>query len=347
MNSDITIRDVAEATGFSVNTVSRALNEKPDVSAETKRVILESVGKLGYRPNKHAPALRGTKTQTIGVIVADISNPFFAAVVKGVEQAARQRNWSIILGNTDEKYEKEEEVIRTMLAERVDGLLLAPTQTNKGTIMDLKASGFPFVLLGRHFDDLDTDYVVTDDVQGGFLATEHLISLGRERIAMINGPLHISSAKERFQGYKKALEHYGIRLDRSIVKGGAITTDDGYEISKALLNHEPCLTGIFAYSDFVAFGAMRAIREAGLNIPDDIAIIGYDDVEFSSCLEVPLTTIEIPEQKLGSNAVSILDERIRDRKKDALRSILEVKLIIRASTTQMPHYPMQRISTGR
>jgi LacI family transcriptional regulator len=234
-----------------------------------------------------------------------------------------------------------------MLAERVDGLLLTPTQTNKGTVIELKASGFPFVLLGRRFDDLDTDYVVTDDVQGGFLATEHLLSLGREKIAMINGPLHISSAKERFQGYKKALEHFGIPLDRSIVKGGAITTDDGYEISKALLNHESCLTGIFAYSDFVAFGAMRAIREAGLKIPDDIAIIGYDNIEFSSCLEVPLTSIEIPEQKLGSTAVSILDERIRDRTKDVLRSILEVKLISRPSTTQMPQYSMQQTSTGR
>jgi len=332
MKSQVTIRDVAEAVGVSVNTVSRALNDKPDVSAETKAAILETAKKLDYRPNKLARGLRSNKTQTIGVIVADIANPFYGAMVKGVEKAARASNWSIILGNTDEDYEKEAEVIQTMLADRVDGLLIVPAQAGTETIKQLQESKFPFVLLGRRFDDLPTDYVVTDDAQGGFIATEHLIKLGHKQVAMINGPLRVSSAKERLRGYKKALETYGLEIDETMVSAGAMTTEDGYRITKALLDRRVHPTAVFAYSDFVAFGVMRAIREAKLNIPNDIAVVGYDDVEFSSCLETPLTTIAIPEQELAINAVRVLETRLNTSDKDPLTSVLSVKLIVRDST---------------
>ncbi|RLI41315.1 LacI family transcriptional regulator, partial [Candidatus Bathyarchaeota archaeon] len=241
---------------------------------------------------------------------------------------------SIILSNTDEDSEKEEEVIQTMLAERVDGLLITPVQTRKDTTAKLKESGVPFVLLGRYFNGLETDYVVSDDVQGGFLATEHLIRLGHKRIGMINGPLYISSAKERFQGYKKALDHYGIKLDKSIVSTGALTTEDGYKVTKALLVHRTRPTSIFAYSDFVAFGVIRAVHEDGLRIPEDIAVVGYDDVGFSSCLEIPLTTVRIPKEKLGSKAMeSLVSKMSSGRKFIGFHKIkLPVELIIRGTT---------------
>jgi len=247
-------------------------------------------------------------------------------------KAARASNWSIILGNTDEDYEKEAEVIQTMLADRVDGLLIVPAQAGTETIKQLQESKFPFVLLGRRFDDLPTDYVVTDDAQGGFIATEHLIKLGHKQVAMINGPLRVSSAKERLRGYKKALETYGLEIDETMVSAGAMTTEDGYRITKALLDRRVHPTAVFAYSDFVAFGVMRAIREAKLNIPNDIAVVGYDDVEFSSCLETPLTTIAIPEQELAINAVRVLETRLNTSDKDPLTSVLSVKLIVRDST---------------
>ncbi|MCD5408911.1 LacI family transcriptional regulator [Candidatus Bipolaricaulota bacterium] len=196
---NVTMRDVARAAGVSVNTVSRALAGKPDVSPETRARVLKVAEELGYRPNKLARGLRSNKTRTIGVIVTDIANPYFGALVKGVREAAYRHGYSIILQDTDEDYAREGEAIEVMLAERVDGLLITPVQTGTETIEKLKESGLPFVLLGRHFDDLETDYVVTDDVQGGYLATEHLIKLGHTRIAMINGPLHISSAKERLE----------------------------------------------------------------------------------------------------------------------------------------------------
>jgi len=331
----VTLRDVAREAGVSVNTVSRALNGKPDVSPETRARVLKVAKRLGYRPDRLARGLRSNKTGTIGVIVTDIANPFFGALVKGVEEAARKSNYSIILQDTDEDYEREEEAIQVMLAERVDGLLITPVQTGTETIERLKESGLPFVLLGRYFDDLETDYVVTDDVKGGFLATEHLIKLGHRRIAMINGSLHISSARERFQGYRKALNHYGVELDESLISAGAITMEDGYRISKSFLAQRDRPTAIFAYSDFVAFGVMKAVREAGLKIPEDVAVIGYDDVRFSSCLEVPLTTVRIPKEKMGAKAMEVLIGKImnNERKSKSFRKVkLPVKLIIRSTT---------------
>ncbi len=334
MNQHVTIRDVAAAAGFSVNTVSRALNDKPDVSPETKARVLEAARRLGYRPNKLARGLRSNKTQTIGVIVADIANPFFGAVVKGVEEAAREHDLSIILGNTNEDYEKEEKVIQTMLSERVDGLLVTPVQTKNATIIKLEESGMPFVLLGRHFKDLETDYVASDDVQGGFLATERLIKLGHRKIAFINGPLHVSSAKERFQGYKAALERYGLVLKPTLVKNDAITMEDGYRVARLLLSHTSRPTAVFAYSDFVALGVIEAAHECGLAIPDDLSVVGYDDTNFARGLAVPLTTVHIPIDELGKLSIEILREKINGS--NVTRQVrVPVKLVIRKSDAEV------------
>jgi LacI family transcriptional regulator len=322
-------------TGFSINTVSRALNSKPEIRTETKEKILETATRLGYRPNRLAKGLRLNKTGTIGVIVTDITNPFFGAVVKGAEEAAREHGYSIILQDTGEDYEREEEAIQVMLAEQVDGLLITPVQKRKGTIEELKRVGLPFVLLGRHFDDLETDYVVPDDVQGGFLATEHLIKQGHERIALINAPLYISSARERFQGYKKALNEHEIGLNEALLESGAVAMEDGYNFTKSLLAQNPQPTAVFAYSDFVALGVMKAIREAGLGIPEDIAVVGYDDVDFSSCLEVSLTTIRIPKKTLGEKAMETLREKMdKGGGKRDVEGHQEVKLGVRLLVRQ-------------
>ena len=332
MKNRPTMRDVAKATGFSVNTVSRALNHKPDVNEETRKTIVEAATKMGYRPNKLARSLRSNKTHTIGVIVADIANPYFGALVKGVEKEARKRRYSVILLNTDEDYERECEAIQVVLEERVDGIIISPTQKETGTVKNLLQLGIPFVLFGRRFSDLKTNYVVTDDVHGGFLATEHLISLGHRRIGMINGPIHISSAKERFQGYQEALERYGLKPDQPLVTAGAVTMEDGYEVAKSLLNKNPRPTAIFAFSDFVSFGVMKAIREAGLKVPEDISVVGYDDNQFASCSETPLTTIHIPKEELGINAAKVLKEQFVDNQ--PIKQVeLPVDLIVRQSTS--------------
>ncbi len=336
MNQHVTIRDVAAAAGFSVNTVSRALNDKPDVSPATKSRVLEVAHRLGYRPNKLARGLRSNKTQTIGVIVTDIANPFFAAVVKGIEHSVRDQGWSIILGNTEEDPDRELELVRLMLAEQIDGLLITPSQQTEKTLSLLKESHLPFVLLGRHFAAGTADYVVTDDVRGGFLATEYLIKLGHQRIAMINGPLHISSALERLHGYQTALQHYGIKYDEMRVISNALTVNDGYRAAQLLCAQAPEVSAVFAYSDFVAFGVMKGIWDAGRSIPNDLAVVGYDDIEFSPYLEVPLTTVRIPKQQLGKQAAQILLEKIQNGDGSARHEVkLDVELVIRRSTTSV------------
>lgn len=327
-----TIRDVAQAAGVSINTVSRALNGKPDVNPETKRLIVEVAERLSYMPNKLARGLRSNKTGIIGVIVADIANPFFSAVVKGVGKAAKELSYSIILQDTSESYEGEEQAIHTMRSEYVDGVLITPVQTDNKSILMLQESGIPFVLVARHFSDVKTDYVVADDVQGGYLATKHLIENGHEKIAFINGPAYNSSAIERFQGYKKALGESHIKIDESLIRNGALTMEDGYAHAQALLeNGAPKPTALFTFSDFVALGAMKAVHEAGLRIPNDIAIVGYDDVAFAFCLEVPLTTVRVQKRRLGEEAMTALEKKIDGQKGDRQLRI-PVDLVVRQSS---------------
>lgn len=328
----VTLRDVAREAGVSVNTVSRALNGKPDVSPETRARVLEVAKRLGYRPNRLARGLRSNKTFTLGVIVTDIANPFFAELVKGVEEAARAKGYSILLGDTSEDPAKEEEAIQVMMAERVDGLLITPVQSSRKALEEVLESGFPVVLMGRYFSDLDAPFVVTDDVQGAAMAIEHLIGLGHRNIAHVAGPLHISSARDRLLGYRKTLEAHGIPLRESYVLEGAVTLEDGYAAGKELLRLEPFPTAVFAYSDFVAVGIMQAILEAGLRIPEDISLVGYDDIVFSAYTKVPLTTVRIPKRKLGKEAVRLLLSKIEKPRTALSHKRLKVSLVVRDST---------------
>ncbi len=333
----VTLRDIAKITGFSINTVSRALNGKDEVHAETRIKILAAAEKLGYRPNRLAKGLRSNKTGTIGVVVTDVSNPFFSALVKGIARAARDLDYSIILQDSDEDYAGEEEAIQVLLAEQVDGILITPVQSQRGTIERLCEAQFPFVLVGRFFSGLETNYVVPDDYQGGFMATEHLLKQGHRNIAMINGPLHISSARERFKGFSDALESHGIQINGSQVVTGALTVEEGLAQSLSILREKTRPSAIVCYSDFVAFGVMQGIREVGLSIPEDIAVVGFDDVRMASCLQVSLTTIKSPKEELGKRAVQSLISRLEDNhnhpRTEGIR--LDVRLIARESSNML------------
>ena len=335
----MTMQDVAEEAGFSVNTVSRAINDRPEISSDTKQKILEVANELGYRPNRPAQRLRSDKTGTIGVVVADIANPFFSELVKGIEETARKDGFSLILQDTNEDCQIEMDAVEMLMAERVDGVLISPTQYDKKALLELDKYGIPFVLLARYFDDLETHYVIPDDVKGGYLATSHLLNLGHERIAFLNGPTHISSAKDRLKGYRKALsESEEVEFDSTLIREDVLTMDEGYRVATSLLKETApdYPSGIFAYSDFVALGVIKAIRKLKLRIPEDIALVGYDNVSFSSCLEVPLTSIDIHKYMLGKYGFQTLKRIIfEDNGGDALRKLeRDVDLIPRASTTK-------------
>lgn len=325
----ITLKMVAERAGVSVNTASRAINNKLDINEETKKRVLKVAQELGYVRNATAVALRTKKTGTIGVVIADNRNPFYAEVLNGIEEAAREKNYHIILVNTQRDYQKEEEAINLLLAKRVDGLLIAPVQDRDDDIRNLIMANFPFVIVGRDFENIEMDAVYNDEIKGGFLVTEYLFTKGHKRIAFINGFLHKSPAQGRLEGYKKALKKYGIPLDDALVSVGDIDVENGYERTKQMMKENLDFTAIFAYNDMMAFGAMQAIKEKGLRIPEDIGLVGYDDISFSSLMNPSLTTIRLKKQDLGIESVELLLSRINGSREKMKKIMLDVELQIR------------------
>ncbi|MBL7061076.1 MAG: LacI family DNA-binding transcriptional regulator [Actinobacteria bacterium] len=325
----ITLKMVAERAEVSVNTASRAINNKPDINIETKKLVLKIAKELGYIRNGAAVALRTKKTGTLGVVIEDNRNPFYAEVLNGMEVAAREKNYHIILTNTQRDYKKEEEAINLLLNKRVDGLLIDPVQDRDDDIKKLIKANIPFVIVGRDFENIELDAVYNDEVKGGFLATEYLIKKGHKRIALIDGFLYKSPAKGRLEGYKKALKKYGISMDDALVSVGDIDVKDGYERTRQILEKDLDFTAIFAYNDMMAFGAMQAIREKGLRIPEDIGLVGYDDIPFCSLMDPALTTIRLKKQELGIESVKLLLSRINDNREKPKKIMLDVDIIVR------------------
>ncbi|GAI03824.1 unnamed protein product, partial [marine sediment metagenome] len=206
-------------------------------------------------------------------------------------------------------------------------------QEENRDILDLKEKRIPFVLVARHFDNIQTNYIVIEDIIGGFLATEYLIKKGHRRILHINGPLHISSAWERLAGYKRALLEYGIEYDQKLVKGNTTEMEEAYKLTKKILSEELNFTAIFAFGDVLALGAMHALSEAKLRIPDDIAVVGYDDIEFARVAHPPLTTVRIPRYQLGREAINLLvDEIIEKSSRKLCQKTIKPELVIRESS---------------
>lgn len=327
----ITLKMVAERAGVSVNTASRAINNKSDINEETKKRILKVAQELGYVQNATAVALRTKKTRTLGVVIADNRNPFYAEVLNGMEMAAKEKNYHIILVNTQRDYKKEEEAINLLLAKRVDGLLITPVQDRDDDIKNLIDANIPFVVVGRDFENIEVDAVYNDEVKGGFLATEYLIKKGHKRIALIDGFLYKSPAKGRLEGYKRALNKYKIPSDDSLISVGDINIEDGYERTKQMLEKNLDFTAIFVYNDMMAFGAMQAIKEKSLGIPEDIGLVSYDDIPFSSLISPPLTTIRLKKQDLGVESLKLLLSRINGIRKKVKKVMLNVELIVRGT----------------
>ena len=327
-----TIKDVAREAGVSINTVSRALNDKPDVSAETRKAVLKAARELGYVPNKLARRLRANRTGVYGVIVADIANPFFSVVVKGMEEATKSLGCSLILQDSGEDFESELRAINTMQTEQVDAVLITPCRCKAGSIDALRAAGVPFVLVGRYFEDARTDYVCPDDEHAGYLATAHLLEQGHRRIAFINGPQDNSSAADRRQGHERALQEQGIPFSLDLIRDNALTIEAGYVHALDILDQaEDRPTAVFAFNDIVALGAMRAARERHLRIPQDIAVVGCDDIVFGSYLEVPLTTVCIPKRDMGRTAVGIAEKKLAGETRIS-QIKMPVELVVRGSS---------------
>ena len=329
----VTLREVGRLAGVSAMTVSRVINGRAGVDAETQRKVEEAIAALDYVPNRIARGLLSQKTQTIGLIVPDVVNPFFAPVVRGAETTARRAGYRLLLCNSEGDLRLEREYIEDLVAHRVEGLLLAPANdATRHSIFPLLRGGFPVVLLDRSLPDSDCDLVVSDSVSGARRLAEHLISVGHRRIAHLTDADDTSTGRDRLRGYREALAAAGIPARDDLVFRTTVDQLGGYRATQEALALDPRPTAIFAVNNMTAVGAMKALRERGLSVPEDMALVCFDDVEHLAVLSPFLTVVDQPAETLGSLGAQLLLERIAGKAGPrARRIVLQTDLVIRRS----------------
>lgn len=333
-----TLTDVAARTGFSVSTVSRVLHDRTQkykISEETKISIRRAAEELGYTPNKLARGLRLKKTHQIGVIVPDVSNPFFSMMVKSVAKEARKEGYRILVADSDEETIIEQESLQALLEDRVDGLLIAAVGQDNSHIRELHGSETPLVMLDRWTRDLDADAISVDNFRGGYLAVEHLLREGHRRIAFIQGRRGTSANEGRLQGFLKAMADAEVSVQSQYVVGDDFGTLNGYIETKSLLQLEEPPTAIFAAGDLIALGVLQALKEESIVIPRDLSMVTFDDPSFASYLSPPLTAIEQPIEKMGEMGVKLLLRRMRTPDAEVNQLLLEPRLIVRESVARL------------
>ena len=337
-----TLQDIAEKTGVSVSTVSRVLHDtsnKYKIGKETQEKVKQAAKVLGYRVNALARGLRIQKTDEVGVIVPDISNPFFSAVIKSLASELRKRGYNIIVYDSDEDIAIERSSIKSLLEKQVDGLIIASVGQDFSHIQKISDAKIPLVMLDRYFEALDVDSISVDNVKGSLLAVNHLIKEGHKRIAFIQGLPGTYANETRLQGYKSALRDAGISIDEELIVGDDFRSFNGYLKTKLLLNLSNPPSAIFTAGDLIALGTLEACRENNITIPDDLSIVTFDDPVFASYLSPALSAVEQPITKMAEMAVSILYDRIRNPYDIRRKILLEPKLNIRSSVAHLPILP--------
>ncbi len=327
-----TLESIAQAAGVSKATVSLALNGKPGVSPRTRQRILEIAKQLNYQPNASAKGLAKQKTETVGVIVPDISTPFYAELVRGVEGEVSTYGYYLILCTTTGKPSREELYFQLFQTQRVDGIIIMTPRGDDRVIHQIHAEGFPIVVVDRDVaigDDIVE--VLVDNFHGSIAAMEHLLNLGYKKIGFINGVPTLPASQERLRGYRLALQEHDITPRDEWLCTANFREDGGYHCMQRLLSADPSLDAVFVASDLMALGAIKALREEGKRVPDDIAIVGFDDIPLAPTFDPPLTTVRQPMAKMGAMAARLLFQLINGEELLERKVILQTELVVRAS----------------
>jgi len=335
-----TLKDIAKRSGVSVGTASAVINNKSWVSDEVRQRVLKAIEEMDYHPNHMARSLKIKKTNTIGLIVSDITNPFFPEIVRSIEGIARNSGYSIILCDANEDLEAGLEGFNLLLNKQVDGIILLGGIVPKSNLLAfLKKRDFPLVVVERDYGHPRLNTILVDAVRGAFKATSHLLDLGYWPVGFISGPLSLDHETDylhgsvgRFKGYQLALKERGIPFDQKLVKEGDFRFEGGYRAMNQFLEQKQPPRAVFVSNDLMAIGAMEAIKQKGLRIPEDIAVVGYDDIPEASYTSPSLTTIALPKKKLGSLAVEILLNNLLSKGKNEYQKVvLPTKLVVRNS----------------
>jgi LacI family transcriptional regulator len=331
LTKSASIYDVAHESGVSVFTVSSVVNGKSHVGKKLRRRVENAIRKLNYHPNLVARSLAKQKTHTIGMIVPDIANPFFPMVVRGAEDAAQKHGYNLLLCNSDDSQAKEESSLELLLSKRVDGILLTKTTEDFRPALRqmIKGVNIPFVLVMRTYPKLTNDAVITDDYQGAYDAVCHLARSGRRRIGLIGGPLKVSNAMARRQGFHDALKAKNLPYEPDLAIEGDYRIESGFRAGHSLLSHRP--DGIYVANHLMTIGLLKAADEMGLRCPDDFGLVSFDDFPWLSVFRPKLTTVELPKHQLGSDAAELLIRRIAGDRSKAVVIKLPTDLRIRES----------------
>jgi LacI family transcriptional regulator len=342
------IKELAALLGISVTTVSRVLNGKAKlyrISPATSEKVLNAARQFNYRPNSIARGLRLEKTDTLGLIIPDISNPYFSSIARTIELESRNQGYSIILCDSMDELQTEKELLKLLASRKVDGIILAPVGKSFAHIKEFSKSGVPVVIIDRYMPGGTIPFITTDNYAGSVDAMEHLISAGHTRIACIQGIQGISINTDRVNGYRDALAKHGITIDNGLITGNDFGIGNGYTCARMLMSMPKPPTAIFAFSNLIALGVMRALNEAHLRIPDDVSVVSFDDQPYFEFLASPMTTVEQPRAEIAGMAIKILLEIINSKSTASrTRIMLKPRLIIRASVGK-PSDPLPEISS--
>lgn len=328
-----TIGDVAKRAGVSPMTVSRVINKSGYISSETREKVERAIEELGYVPNALARSLRFKKTKTLALVLTDITNPFFTTIARGVEDAASEQGFTVMFCNTDESPDDEAEYLQVLVQKQVDGVLLVPAWSSVEPITFLCDRNVPFVVLDRRVPDAHVDTVRCDSEQGAYELVRHLLDLGHRRIAVLSGSPEVTTATDRAAGYRRAMLEAGCSESDLLIAYSSFTQEGGYRMAQQMLNVVPRPTALFAANNFLAFGAFRAVREAGLRVPQDISLVTFDDLPATMVIEPFLTVANQLAYEMGQQATMLLLDRLAGKgPAEPQEIVLPTQLIIRQSS---------------
>lgn len=340
----VTIRDVARKAKVSTATVSRVLAGINVVSEELAARVREVARQLNYQPNRVARSLRSQKSRIVGVLIPNIQNPFFTGVIRGIEDLLQATDYTLLLGNSDDNPIRERNYLDLLRAEGVGGLIVVPGIDAVKTYFDVFEAGIAVVSIDRFVAELPCDSATVANEEGAAAAIRHLIALGHKRIGMVTGPTNVSTATERLAGYVAALSEAGIPRDPELMHHVVFRQEGGYEATSKLMSLPSPPTAIFAASDFIALGVLRALHDRRLRIPDEVAVVSFDDMPWAAALSPPLTAVSQPTYELGATAARLLLERLRDPERPLERVRLQTQLVVRASCGAKKESPQATVA---
>lgn len=303
------IKELAEQLQLSPTTVSRVLNGKSEIyriSESTSKKVIAAARKFHYYPNRIARGLKLEKTETIGLIIPDIANPYFGSIAKTIEVEAHHKGYSIILCDSLDDVDTETELLYLLAGRKVDGIIIAPTGKNNRHLVDLQQQGIPIVVIDRYLPETSLPFVTTDNHSGALMAVEHLLEMGHRKIACIQGTQGISANSDRVKGYLDALQKYGIPLNEDWILGNDFGEQNGYLQTLELMRQGNRPAAIFALSNLISLGVLRALKELGMKVPDDVSVVSFDEQPYSAFLACPMTTVEQPREEIGKLAFELL-----------------------------------------